>query len=458
MLPFLRTVALAVAFAVAGAFCGVSAQTTGTDRKGDLLCPGLAEAAARDFSLSEGRDSVFFRTSTDLEQFFAVTAETVGLFRLLNEAFAATGTALVLIPLPTRGIVQAGYLNETEPSHAVYDRDEARAEYGILVEQLRSAGLSVVDVLAPIEEQDAARWFFFHRDHHWTPQGARLAAREAARIIRALPPFGELATHEFTTREESVAPYTTEMGYEIQRLCKRAMPAEQITLFKTVRQASSADDLLGSGEQGAPVALVGSSFSATADFNFAGFLSEFTGLEVANHAIRGAEFVGSLASLVSARNFASNRPRIVMWETPSYYEIDGLTRAAFRQIIPAIYGACSDDDAVALSQPMRVDGEAMFFGFDEQQTVGGPEQYLVFEASAPGVEGLNASVTYSSGEREIVPLGNLERYRDDGRFFLSLSRDIRGHVSRVSIEGDSDGETIAARICTMRAAAAGSGS
>jgi hypothetical protein len=100
----------------------------------------------------------------------------------------------------------------------------------------------------------------------------------------------------------------------------------------------------------------------------------------------------------------------------------------------------------------------MFFGFDEQQTVGGPEQYLVFEASAPGVEGLNASVTYSSGEREIVPLGNLERYRDDGRFFLSLSRDIRGHVSRVSIEGDSDGETIAARICTMRAAAAGSGS
>jgi len=447
MLTILRVVAIAAAAVAAGGTFHVAAQTPGPDRESSAFCPRLTQEWAEDSSFSEGLEGVFFRTSTDLEQFFAVTPETVDLFSRLNEAFTATGTDLVLIPLPTRGIVQAAYVDQANPSQAIYDRVEARAEFAMLIDQLRSAGLNVVDVLAAIEAAGAEQSFYFKRDHHWTPQGARLAAQDAARTIRALPSFDRLTTHEFATRKTGTAPFMTAMGYEIQRLCERAMPAEEVEAFETARGASSADDLLGASEQRPPVALVGSSFSATADFNFAGFLSEFTGLDVANHAIRGAEFVGALASLVSARDFGANRPRVVVWETPTYYEIDWLSRAAFRQIIPAIYGTCSDRDAVARSQEMRVDGEASFFDFARGEAVGGPDQYLVFDVSEPGVEALSASITYASGEREIVPLGNLERYRDDGRFFLSLSRDIRGPVSRVSLEGDSEGAKISARVC-----------
>lgn len=62
--------------------------------------------------------------------------------------------------------------------------------------------------------------------------------------------------------------------------------------------------------------LVGTSFSDSPLGNFAGFLSEYTGLDVVNHAVTGGNQFGGMTSCPTSRDFAENRPRFLIWQNP----------------------------------------------------------------------------------------------------------------------------------------------
>src|SRR5690606_17379944 len=99
-------------------------------------------------------------------------------------------------------------------------------------------------------------------------------------------------------------------------------------------------------DQGEPeVVLTGTSNSASRDeeirhFNFDGYLKEFTELDILNYAMQGAGQYGALIEYLHSDDYdPDNAPRLIVWELPASYRLDG--ESMYRPLIPAINGGCA---------------------------------------------------------------------------------------------------------------------
>jgi alginate biosynthesis protein AlgX len=246
------------------------------------------------------------------------------------------------------------------------------------VNDLRSTGMVVPNLMdfTAAENIDPSQ-AFFKRDHHWTPEGARLASRAVGKALSELPDYRELGKASYQSAAVSQAQIKHTMAQEIQRLCQGEIPPEPYPQYETRLLAQGDDgnaDLFGSAENTGSLVLVGTSFSAEGHFNFDGFLSESTGLEVANHAISGGQLFNAMVSFTASPQFDESDARFMLWEAPSYYNLNRDSAGAFRQIIPAVQGPCADD-AVVASAPITVrQGEASgSLNVDPGLTVGGKD-------------------------------------------------------------------------------------
>jgi alginate O-acetyltransferase complex protein AlgJ len=67
------------------------------------------------------------------------------------------------------------------------------------------------------------------------------------------------------------------------------------------------------------LALVGTSYSARSEFNFAGFLQQETGLELVNFATEGQGPFAPMRMLLESGEIVETGARIVIWEIPERY-------------------------------------------------------------------------------------------------------------------------------------------
>ena len=240
---------------------------------------------------------------------------------------------MIFLLIPPRGIVARSHLDRSQPGQANYDAASARASYRASVTNLQALGIVVPDLLALEEQPPADEPFFFRRDHHWTPFGAKRAAEAVAAVLAKQPGYDPSST-QYLTKQVGMETMQHTMAIELQRLCQDSIPAEPFPVYDTdmVAGATGAEALFGDAS-GAPLALIGTSFSATKNFNFAGFLSQATGKEVANYALTAGGMFNAFLSLVSSPQFGELHTSFLVWEMPGTNNLNTGTGPYFRQLI-----------------------------------------------------------------------------------------------------------------------------
>ncbi|EKF74407.1 alginate biosynthesis protein AlgX [Alcanivorax hongdengensis A-11-3] len=374
-----------------------------------------------------GKRYWYFRTEVDLQSDFPFSDMSRQAFAELVQRLGARGIRLVMMLQPTRGLMQAEAL--IQPWRGQYPLYRARAAYLQKAQDMRSLGALVTD-MAPVLKSPHEQDYFFRRDHHWTPYGARISAIQVAQVMRSDPGLDGIAARNFDTRPDILLRKMGTMNVAVNRLCGNSYGYQWVRGYATVPvdNADDADALFG--DVAVPrIALVGTSNSDNRDdryknYNFQGFLQQYLHRDVVNYAMTGGGATGSLQDLLYSDAYRDGQFRYVIWELPVNYALEDPVE--WRQILPAAGQGCRGRELLASGQAML--------------PVGGPDQRREVLANAganrqaTGERGaLTLDMTFSSaalkdfyvlayyddGLREKVRVRRPARL-DTGRFMLRL--------------------------------------
>ncbi len=395
------------------------------------FCEAASDAASYRgewfYRLHAGPDGWLLRDD-DLETEFTLNPRTLTYLRRLNEALRAQGVTLVVAAQPPRGVAL--------PPDGVpgYRPGDVLERYREVRGALQSAGLVVTDLATVARDTPG---YFFRRDHHWTPDGARSSAEAVAAAIANTPSFASTTFVPQTFRTEVVRNEAQRgsFGEAVGRICGRAPPAETFTRYRTVAETGSGDDLFSAVAP--PVALVGTSNSARNDLNFAGFLAEASGLEVLNASLIGGGPEAALDAYLRSATFREARPAFLVWEFATLFDVpqDPLF---YRQLVPSVRGACTQAESRASATRPLGQTVPLLRG------VRGDTGFLALNVSDLSQTAFDVRLEYRNGRRETVRLERPARERNDGRFFLELGGPLR--AATLLVPADAEG-TVEARVC-----------
>src|SRR5205807_1801007 len=127
---------------------------------------------------------------------------------------------------------------------------------------------------------------YLRTDTHWTPHGARVAAATIAGALRRSFPGAHGTVATFHARLDGTREYRGDLfnflpldpyfGWLLP-------PAEPLVTTSTVKDDAAGGDLLGSAAAPA-IALIGTSYSAEPQWDFAGALEQALQTDVGNYA------------------------------------------------------------------------------------------------------------------------------------------------------------------------------
>ncbi|MDX1456349.1 MAG: alginate biosynthesis protein AlgX [Marinobacter sp.] len=427
------------------------------------LCPIAADASAYDTGylknftmLVEGRDGWLFRSEAELPEQFGPNPE--GLREL--ERFARylkehAGTELVMVFQPTKGLVHPDKLPDHTP--VPFSWNLARANYMDALARFRQAGLVVPDLSPLLAEPDQEQAYYFKRDHHWTPYGARRTAEAVADRIRQMPVFDSLERQAFETRRSGLIRKDGSLQDAARRLCGDSWPTQYVDEFRT--EASGAEGegaaALFGDEALPPITLVGTSNSKGAqDYNFAGALQEFLGVEVLNVAVAGGSYNGSMYEYLMSDDFQESPPKILIWEVPAYHTLDSIE--FYRQVVPMVSDGCGTEKPVLERTTTLKPGvnEVLYNGGGQFLELPSSRYLVELQFSDPAVKEVDAFVWYVFGRKDRVDMEYGARVETTGRFMFELasgeSWDGENFMSldlELKPEQVSDGLTVTARLC-----------
>ncbi|WP_235937751.1 alginate O-acetyltransferase AlgX-related protein [Marinobacter caseinilyticus] len=428
------------------------------------LCPMASQSVAYDTGylknfnvLVQGQDGWLFRSEAELPEQFGPSEE--GLRHL--ERFArylkqAAGTELVLVFQPTKGLVHPDKLPES--SAVTFSWPYARSNYLDALAKFRQVGLVVPDLGPLLGEQAQENAYYFKRDHHWTPYGARRTAQIVADRVRQMSTYQSLSQQAFTTRRIGLIRKEGSLQDAARRICDQAWPSQYVDEYRTELEGG-----LSGGEESAlfgdeslpPITLVGTSNSKGAqDYNFVGSLQEFLGVEILNMAVAGGSYDGSMFEYLMSDSFRESPPKIIIWEIPAYHTLD--SGEFYRQIVPMVSNGCEGREPV-LQKTMAVKAgtnEVLYNGGGEFLELPS-DQYLVdLQFSDPSVKEVDAFIWYVFGRKDRVDLEYGARVETTGRFMFELpagpswneellmSLDLELEPAQVS-----EGMTVTAKVC-----------
>lgn len=300
--------------------------------------PRLCEAATdvgnyhNDFlksfvTLQQGEGGWLFRDH-DLKLKFGPGRSGMQKLGELQQALKAKGTTLVMVPIPTRALVHPQALGEID-----YNLSRSRRAYERYLNQLRGMDIIVPD-LEKLVASDVDKPLFFARDHHWNSRGARAVARYTARAIQRTHDYESLEKQQFLSHYIDKDNNHGSLQRAAEILCEGgdATPRYPKESFKIYQTALAGEADLFGDEQAADIVLVGTSNSqGKLWYNFSGFLSQYTNLDVSNEAVSGGGYDGSLMQFLSSDAFKLQPPKYLVWEIPSYYTLGSM--AFYEQVL-----------------------------------------------------------------------------------------------------------------------------
>lgn len=428
------------------------------------LCPLTASPSSYDTGylknfkmLVQGEQGWLFRSEAELVEHFGPNLEGLkqlkGFARHLKET---TGTELVMVFQPTKGLVHPDRLPDTSP--VPFSWNVARHSYGEALERFRQAGLVVPDLTPLLTEPTGEEAYYFKRDHHWTPYGARRTAKLVADRIKKMPVYQSLPKQDFVTRRSGLIRKDGSLQDAVRRICGFEHGSQYVDEFRTesVGEGEAAGASALFGDQGLPpITLVGTSNSkGVQDYNFVGSLQEFLGVEVLNVAVAGGSYDGSMFEYLLSDNFRQSPPKILIWEVPGYHNLD--SSEFYRQVTPLISGACES------TKPVLQETSSIKAGVNEVLYNGGGQfiempsnEYVVdLQFSDPAVKEVDAFVWFVFGRKDRVDMEYGDRVETPGRFVFELPEgpDWNDELFmsldlEVEPEQISEGLTVTAKIC-----------
>lgn len=433
--PLYRLRALAAAVALTGMSM---AATTGATLalESNYGCSNLE--LNRSIPALEGAGGNFFRIQPDLRMYFPMDDALIGNLAKLSEALAANGTTLVYLPVPPKGMTMASFLPDSVHLYG-FDPVVARRIYADTVVKLRDAGIMTVDLLEPLTNTDPDVELFFKADFHWTTAGAQRAAQAVGAAITKDPGYSDLATATFKTSPAGSEPFVSAMRKLLQRSCVEALPEAVTDTFRTVEvvDADAAVDIFGSNGADT-ISLVGTSFSEVAQFNFAGFISQYSGLNVRNLAISGGNQFASISSYLTSKSFAEDRPRYLIWENPIYNNLAQFGDGPLDELLSAVLGGC---DPVAASALHMVSDDELSVDLNDGSLAAAG--MLLAEAGSSESRELSLTYTDARGRMRTQTVLRPPRFRTSGRFFIPVGGYSADGFTTLSIRFDRPGAGMA---------------
>lgn len=387
-------------------------------------------------SLWQGTDGVFYREASDFNSDYYFTEEQLDAFERLSKALKSQGVTLVFSITPTRGMALDQGYKDLLGKEIDYDRELAASRFRAALTQLEDRGIVAPDILAAYDAYDGEDYLYYATDHHWSPLGAREAAKAVGEKIRTLPAFDGLTTYEFETRQDGDFNAVLNMKEEIAAYCGLENFEERYPLFVTAKVSSDADDLFGDAPE-PEIVLVGTSYSGVENFNFAGFLQQATGLEVDNRAMNGGSLNHALRQYLTSDDFHDSPPSFLIWEIPGYFNYYyRFGPRLMRQSVPAVAGAC---DGAELAKSVGKSGETRFsLKVPAGVEASGSGYYLHVRSNAE-VNAIALLLSYRNDLEESIVLPDGFRGQYSGNFYWELAPDMTGPLGEITLDRPDEG-------------------
>ncbi len=387
--------------------------------------------------LMHGRDGWIYRT-IDFRTDFTATPEAMKYFTRLNALLAAKGQTLVVVFQPPRGLAEYMHTDAADIPKD-WTPDKAKAGYEAFLKQLRDQGIRTADLTGGPDG------YFFKGDFHWAPIGAAYSADKVAKVMEDLPAFDGIEHHHFETQVAGMG--AAERGvFEdfLQDTCKENIELQTKPVWRTVQTDSGSAASLVDDAPVPNITMLGTSNSAEDDrFNFVGSLKHDLSADIYNAAITAGGFGASPSRYFASDLYHSNPPKIIAWEFLPQHNYNNVDSANFfRQMIPAIYGACSEKDALAtFSQPIKAENTTILPNTDKLAL---KDSFLYLEVKNPAERTLKLEVLYADGNADQVDLTRSTRAENNGKYYYELpdNKALFFHLLTNSVDGG-----ITARIC-----------
>jgi alginate biosynthesis protein AlgX len=367
-------------------------------------------------TLSQGRDGWLFR-SDDLRTSFGPDADGYKELKRFRDALKRRGTDLVVVYQPTRGMLHRDKLPPALQKS--FSAEAARFSYSLALQRFRQIGLVTPDLMRVLNDT-SGQPYFFRGDHHWTPYGSQRTARVVADAIKELPSYKGLRKGEFKTERTGILMKKGTMYKAAMLICGPGYAEQYVDRFSTSGGESA--DLFGETEI-PPITLVGTSNSDSA-YNFAGFLSEYLGVDVLNAAIAGGRHDGALLQYLPSDEFQKSPPKILIWEFETNHNLS--QRMFYRQIVPMVSNGCLSKRAILSNRVSlaKQRSEVLFNGGGKLRNLTGRHHLIDLQLDDPNIKDLEAVVWYTNGSKETVDLKYSPYVDGRGRFVFELRNDL----------------------------------
>ncbi|MBA4284094.1 MAG: hypothetical protein C0434_00995 [Xanthomonadaceae bacterium] len=397
--------------------------------------------------LVEGKDGWLFRSEAELQWIEASDEEIWQQLRRLADSLKARGTQVVMFPQPPRGLVEANKLDAEDLKN--FDIDLLQRRYSELVVKLRGLGFIVVD--ASVFSRHSGEPYFFKRDGHWSTSGAHQAAEVIAAQVKSSG--FELPTVAYETKQVGVSGARGTLSFVVNNLCGLKYPMEFNPAYQTTAPAS--DDLFGDAE--APqAALIGTSFAATPNYHFYGFLRRALQADVLQAAFPGGGFDGSLSQFLASDLFQKSPPKVLIWEFP-YQQLHRTDTAVMRRLLPLVNNGCTGKEPLLSGKANLKSGaqyaEVLVNGGKSFKAVPAKDVWLELQFSDSNIRSISAEIWYGNGKVQTINSEYNVYTKMNGRFVFETSylpdTEIEPIVSvRVkSVTETSDKTTVTGTMC-----------
>lgn len=282
--------------------------------------------AALDYKVfNEGRPGVILGKDQWLytdEEFDAVAngeqneADNLAIIEGVRDTLKKQGTQLVLAIVPAKTRLYPEHIGDTKPSALHTDL------YQQFHAQMNQAGIIAPDLLAPLQGAKDKGQVFLRTDTHWTPMGAEVVAQQLSEAISQKTPLsGDPQT--FVTEAKSSEPYKGDLTnfLPLDPLFSNLLPKpddlQQRSTNPAQTEGDGGDALFA--DNSVAVGLVGTSYSANPNWNFAGALKQALHSDVVNYAEDGHGPILPMLKYLQTDAFKSSPPQVLIWEFPERY-------------------------------------------------------------------------------------------------------------------------------------------
>lgn len=389
------------------------------------LCPRAADPAVyvtqflRDHqTLIAGSEQWLFRSNIDLMTAYTIDEAVLADLGRMVRALNRRGTEVLLFDFPPRGILHADRLLPGD--RAGFDAVAALASYRAMLQRFRDIGFIVPDYGRFADQPDGGD-YYFRRDGHWTPDGARRTAALMADTIAGLPMAGTLRHRPYATRSNGANRHPGVLSIAAMQLCGGQYPSEVVPGYVT--DALKVDPF---GDEPAPeIALVGTSFSATPTYHFAGFLEQALQASVLNLSLPGGNFDGAMTQYLLSDAFRSQPPRLLIWEF-GHPQIAVANHGQMRRLVPLVDNGCVARTALISGEASLASGDdyasLLYNGGGQILRVPSRELVVDLQFGDPAVIEFLAESWYLDGKHEVLRVRLNDFTRSKGRFVIELDR------------------------------------